>query len=378
MNAISSIAGLLSLCGISSMRMFAPTFLFGLTCRFVPAYDWCPREIVDVASSCPSFLTSDFGLCVFGVLGVIEVFANWSDTIKELISESNIETYAKPVFATLMTYSILTPEQAKVVSAVVGETANAVPTSVELLTNVVASATSAVMASPDAVAVSNAVAGAVGTVGQGVSDAVRSDTGSSFSAIVASLFSCGGTFGLCKIRAWIVTTVRELDPDNALQLNTLLTLFEEGSWLVLLPILLVFPLLALLLMLVFAGFGWLLSRPLKKIAEKRRAYWDAEGREGMLKKVRVRAIVIFGLGVLLSVIPVLGYLVTIIALNLFVFGVIALYENKTQRIVFRLVMRFLKFTIFLVSVVFSGVPFMGVVLLLPYAISYLIRTRKIS
>lgn len=360
------------------MRMFAPIFLFGAICRFLPAYNWCPQGIVELAAKCPSFLTGDFGLCVFGVLGVIEVFANWSDTIKELISESNIETYAKPVFATLMTYSILTPEQAKVVSAVVGETANAVPTSVELLTNVVASATSAVMASPDAVAVSNAVAGAVGTVGQGVSDAVRSDTGSSFSAIVASLFSCGGTFGLCKIRAWIVTTVRELDPDNALHLNTLLTLFEEGSWLVLLPILLVFPLLALLLMLVFAGFGWLLSRPLKKIAEKRRAYWDAEGREGMLKKVRVRAIVIFGLGVLLSVIPVLGYLVTIIALNLFVFGVIALYENKTQRIVFRLVMRFLKFTIFLVSVVFSGVPLAGIALLLPYVVSFLIRIRKIS
>lgn len=377
MDAISSIASLLALCGISSMRMFAPTFLFGAICRFMPGCSWCPEGIVKLAESCPSFLASDFGLFVFGVLGGLEVLANWDDAVKELISESNIDTYVKPVYATLMTYLILTPEQAMVIETVIGEAAHDVSNSVELLTNVVASTASAVAASPDSVAASNVVADAVGVVGQGVSEAVRSDTSSSFTAFIALLFSCGGTFGLCKVRARVVDAVRELDPANALHLNTLLTLFEEGSWLVVLPTLLVFPLLALLLMVLFAGFGWLLSRPLKKIAEKRRAYWDAVGKEGMLKKVRVRAIVIFGLGVLLSGIPVFGYLVTVIALNLHVFSVIALYEGRSKRIVFRLLMRFMKLTLFLVSILVSGIPFVGIVLLLPYAISFLIRTNKI-
>ena len=375
---ISSIAALMSLCGISSMRMFAPTFLFGVICRFLPEYSWCPEGIARIAESCPSFLTSDFGLCVFGVLGALEVVANWDDSVRELISESNIDTYVKPVFATLMACSILTPEQTKVVAAVVGEATNAVPTSVGLLTNAVVSAASAVVASSDAMAVSNAVAGAIGGVAQGASEVTRLDPGSSFSAIIASLFCCGGTLGLCKVRAAVVTAVREIDPDNALHLNTLLTLFEEGSWLAILPILLVFPLLALVLMAIFAGFGWLLFRPLKGIAEKRRAHWDAMGKMRMLKTVRMRAVVIFGLGVLLSAVPVLGYLATVIALNLFVFSVLALYESRSRRIFCRMVTRFFKLTLFLVSVLFSGIPFMGIVLLLPYVASYLIRARKVG
>ena len=342
----------MSLCGISSMRMFAPTFLFGAICRFLPEYSWCPEGVVRIAQSCPSFLTSDFGLCMFGVLGALEVIANWDDSVRELISESNIDTYVKPVFAMLMTYSILTPEQAKVIAAVAAD--------------------------PDAMAVTDAVAGIVGGVAQGVSEAARSDSGSSFSAIVASLFCCGGTFGLCKLRAAVVAMVRELDPDNALHLNALLAMFEEGSWLVILPVLLAFPLLALLLMVVFAGFGWLLSCPLKKIAEKRRAHWESVGKVRMLRAVRVRAVVIFGLGALLSAVPVLGYLATVVALNLFVFGVIAMYESRSRRILLRLVMRFARLTAFLVAILFSSIPFVGIVLLLPYVISFLVRTRKLE
>ena len=179
-------------------------------------------------------------------------------------------------------------------------------------------------------------------------------------------------------RAAVVAAIRELDPDNALHLNTLLTLFEEGSWLAILPIVLVFPLLALLLMAVFAVFGWMLSTPLKKLAEKRRAYWNALGMVGMLKTVRVRAIVIFGIGVLISGIPVLGYIATVVALNLFVFGVLSLYEKKSRRILMRFIMRFMKLTIFLISLLFSGIPFMGIILLVPYVFSYFIRVQKIK
>lgn len=72
MDAISSIAELLSLCGIASVRMFAPTFLFGAICRFMPGCSWCPDGVIELAKSCPSFLTSNFGLFVFGVLAQYE------------------------------------------------------------------------------------------------------------------------------------------------------------------------------------------------------------------------------------------------------------------------------------------------------------------
>ena len=375
MDAITSIAGLLTLCGISSVRMFAPTFLFGAMCRFLPGCSWCPSGIVDLAASCPSFLTGNFGLFVFGVLGTLEVIANWDDSIRELISETNIEKYAKPVFATLISYSICTPEQAQALSAVVNGVPDAMavagdPAAVGVAAEAVTSTVSAVVSGLDACSVTNAVAAATQEVAE--------TSGSSWSAIVSSLFCGGGTFCLCKVRSAVVASVRELDPDNSLHLNTLLTLFEEGSWLAILPVVMVFPLLALFLMVVFAFFGWLLSRPLKMIAEKRKAHWDSVGKEGALRAVRIRAAVIFTLGVFLSAVPVIGYLVTVIALNLFVFSVIALYEKPAFRILAKLIMRFIKLTIFLVSILFSGIPFFGIVLLLPYLVSFLLRTRRMK
>lgn len=382
MDPVASIAGLLSLCGISSMRMFAPTFLFGVICRFLPEYSWCPEGVLRLAECCPSFLTSDFGLVVFGVLGVLELAANWDDTVRELISESNIDTYVKPVFATLMAYSILTPEQVQVVTAAVGDVTNAVPvtgvaTATDLVTNVAASAASAVAAAAtDVATVSNAVAEAACVAAQGATDASASDSGSWISAIVSALFCGGVTFTLASLRSRFVAAVREMDPDNALHLNSLLAAFEEGSWLAALPLLLVFPVVALVLLVLFALFGWMLSRPMKKLAAKRRAHWDAVGREGMLREVRVRAIVIFIAGVLVSAIPVIGYLATVIALNLFVFSVLSLYEKRSTRILVRIVLRFIKLTLLLVAVVFSGVPFLGIVFLVPYWVVYQMRMRR--
>ena len=375
MDAISSIAGLLSLCGIASVRMFAPTFLFGLICRVLPTYSWCPEGVSELAASCPPFLTGNFGLCVFGVLGVLEVVANWDDSIKELISETNIEKYAKPVFAILVSYAICSPEQAQVLSAVVNGVPDVVPMAYDPATaNAITSAVSSVVARVDANTVSNVVVAAA----QGASGAEPSSAGLSFKAILLALFCGGATFGLCKVRSYVVSAVHELDPDNSLHLNTMLTLFEEGSWLAILPILLVFPVMALLLMVLFAIIGWLLSRPLKTIAEKRRAHWDAVGKDGMLKAVRIRAAAIFALGVFLSAIPVIGYLVTVIALNLFVFSVISLYEKSVCRVLVKIIIRFIKLTIFLVSIVFSGIPFAGIVLLLPYLVSFVLRTRRMS
>ena len=375
MEAISLIAALLSFCGISSMRMFAPAFLFGAICRFLPAYSWCPSEIVALAESCPPFLTGDFGLCVFGVLGVLEVVANWEDSIRELLSETNIETYVKPLFALLASYAICSPEQMQVLSAVVDGVPGVMPVACDpATTNVVTSAVASVAAGVDANTVSNVVAVAA----QGASGTEPSSTGLSFRAILAALFCGGGTFGLCKVRAYIVAAVRELDPDNTLRLNTLLTLFEEGSWLAILPVLLVFPVIALLLMVLFAVFGWLFSIPLKKIAEKRRAHWAAVGKDGMLKAVRTRAVAIFALGIFLSAIPVFGYLATVVALNLLVFGVIVMYEKPAYRIFAKIVMRFIKLTLFLVAVVFSSIPFLGILLLSPYLVSFVMRTRKIA
>ena len=268
------------------------------------------------------------------------------------------------MFATLTAYSILTAEQIQVVSAVVGETACAASATMASATNGL-----------DAAVAAQAT---VGVVTQGVAETQPVSAGSSFWMVIGSLLCCGGTFGLCKVRAGIVAAVRELDPDNALHLNTLLTLFEEGSWLSILSVLLVFPLLALLLMVVLAVFGWVLSRPLKKLAVKRRAHWDAMGKEGMLRAVRTRAIVIFLLGILLSAVPVFGYVATVLALNLFVFGVFSLYEKRSTRIFAKIAMRFIKLTIFLIAVVFSSIPFVGVVLLVPYMVSYVMRANGIK
>ena len=77
---------MLSLCGITSVRMFAPTFLFRLICQVLPAHSWCPEGISELAVNCPPFLTGNFELFVFGVLGAIEIVSKWDDTVRELIS----------------------------------------------------------------------------------------------------------------------------------------------------------------------------------------------------------------------------------------------------------------------------------------------------
>ena len=306
---------------------------------------------------------------------MLEVAANWEDSIKEWISETNIETYVKPVFAAVTSCALCSPEQAQVLSAVVGGVPDAMTMACDpVATNVVTSAVSTVTSGLDV----NVVTNVVEVAAQGATETAPSETGSWFSAIAATLFCGGGTFSLCKVRASVVAAVRELDPDDTLHLNTLLTLFEEGSWLAILPILMVFPIVAFLLMVVFAFFGWILSVPLKTIAEKRRVHWNSIGKAGMLKAVRSRAIVIFILGVFLSPIPVFGYLVAVIALNLFVFGVIALYEKPAYRILVKIVMRFIKLTLLLVAIVFSSIPFMGVLLLLPYMVSYVMRVNKLK
>ena len=364
------------------MRMFAPTFLFGLACRLLPRYSWCPDEIAQLAANCPSFLTGDFGLCVLGLFGALEIAANWDDTARDLISESNVETYLKPLFVALVSYSICTPEQVQVLSAVVDGPTVVVPAAcdsaaVGLMTNAVASVASAVTAAIAGMDV-GVVTNAVGTAAQESVETVPAASDSSFWSVLSSLFCCGVTFCLCKIRAGIVAGVRELDPDNSLRLGSLLTLFEEGSWLAILSVLLVFPLVALLLMVTLAVLGFLLSRPLRALARKRRTYWESKGREDMLKEIRLRAIAIFGAGVFLSVVPFFGYLVTVIALNIFVFSVLSLYERSSSRLFVKLAMRFLKLTIALLALVFSGIPFLGIVFLVPYAISYVMRVNRIK
>ena len=389
MDAISSIAGLLSLCGISSVRMFAPAFIFGLICRVMPGYDWCPQGIIDLAAGCPSFLTGDFGLCVFGVLGILEVVANWDDTVREIISEANFEKYVKPVFATIVTYSLCTPEQLEVLSAAVNglpdvaatagdpvTTTPAATATVAAAANTVTTAVHAVVQAIDPQVVTNAVETAAAQAAA-PAPAVHG-TGSTFMALVSSIFCGGGTYWLCKIRSGVIASVRELDPENSLHLNGLLTLAEEGSWLAILPIAVLFPILALFLMVVFAALGYLLSRPLKALAQKRKAHWDSLGRERTVKALNIRATVIFVLGALLSFFPVFGYLAAVIALNLFVFGVIALYEKSSTRIIAKILLRFMKLTLFLIALLFSSIPFLGIVLLLPYLASYLIRIAKLK
>ena len=76
-------------------------------------------------------------------------------------------------------------------------------------------------------------------------------------------------------------------------------------------------------------------------------------------------------GVVLSAVPVLGFLVSVAVMNLMAIQVLRSYESRLGRIVGRMLFRVVKWTLIILAIVVSAVPFAGIVFLVPYLLYYL-------
>ncbi|MBQ6136691.1 MAG: hypothetical protein IJI73_04915 [Kiritimatiellae bacterium] len=331
MDPVSAIASVLALCGIASLRNFAPLFLFGLAARTLPGFAWCPDATRRVLESAPGWLVGDVGLCVFGVLAAIEVAANWNDTAREMLEESGWDRWVKPVLAFCAAFALLSPEHREVAEHVVG-----------------------------------------GALPQGGApsflDYVRPAVAAASGSVV--------TWALCRIRLGIAEGLRSADPENDFGLHWIAAGVEETLWTLALVALVLVPLLAALLVAAAGIAGWLLRGVLVRMAERRRRRWDSLSPAQAVRVLDVRVAAIFALGAVLTAIPFVGFAAVVVALKVSVFAVFRLYESGGRRLVFGIVLRALRLSALLVAFVFSGVPFLGLLLLSPYIAVYIARRRR--
>ena len=119
LEAVGYIGEFFALCGISSVRNFLPTFVFLLIVAIFSGGANCPQIINQLGQSVPPALLSAWSLALFGFMAMAELYANWNDTVREMLNETNWEKYFKPAFAFLFALAVGSPETAAAVSSAV-------------------------------------------------------------------------------------------------------------------------------------------------------------------------------------------------------------------------------------------------------------------
>lgn len=417
---ITEIGGLLALCGIASFRSFLPTFLLLVLARLAPSLEGCPQTLLDVAACVPEVMLSDGVLVLFGVLAVTELVANWNDTVRQILEDSDFDLYFKPFYAFVF-------------AIVAGVSADAA-------------------AVPSQAAVSSAVSSAA------VPPAP--EEGLPWLAWVWSVVASGaagfGTWALCAFRSKVASSLRSIDPDNTLHLHTLAKFAEEMTWVSVLLVALLVPMLAAVLVVVLMVAGVVyrmifaalergcshrcgscgspvhnsavvcpdcrMAQPLPyrrvgPFALASSASVDPENvsdvvrhhrrlllahrcpicalplrdgfvcdrcgsrvweqgvtRHDLVGRLDGRVIAATLAGVLLSAVPVLGFLIMAVTMNIMAIGVLRSYESCLGRIAGKMFFKVVKWTLVICAVVLSSVPFVGIVLVAPY-LAYYLRLR---
>ena len=110
--AIGVISQVLALCGLVSIRMFLPVFLYFLTMRLTLIWpDYMPELVRQMAEHTPAWQVSPVFLTVLGVLAAVELAAVRNPDIKTFLVE-DFDRYAKPVISILLTCGVVTTAQA--------------------------------------------------------------------------------------------------------------------------------------------------------------------------------------------------------------------------------------------------------------------------
>ena len=108
---IGVISQILALCGIVSIRMFLPIFLYFLTMRLALVWpDYAPELIRQMAAHTPAWQVSYAFLTVFGLLAAAELAAVRNPDVKAFLDE-DFDRYAKPIISILMACGVATTAQ---------------------------------------------------------------------------------------------------------------------------------------------------------------------------------------------------------------------------------------------------------------------------
>ena len=454
---VANISGVLALCGIVSFRSFLPTFLLLAIVRFTRDLEGCPQAILDAAAHVPEPMLSNGIITLFFLLAVAELVANWSETMRQLLEDSDFDRYFKPFYAFVFAIVAGTPLAEAIP---VQEAASAAASAASAVTSAVSVASAAVTD-----VVSAAATDAVSAAANAVSAPPAPEEGLPWLAWIWDFIMAGaasfGTAMLCKFRAQVSSAIRSIDPDNSFHLHTLAKFAEETTWVSVLFVALLLPMLAavIVVFIMLAGAGF---RSLLKVVEKQNSHKCADCGEMVHNSAVVcpscrkeqplpyRRVGLFALaasssvnsadaadvlrhhrrllsahrcplcasplkdgfvcdrcgakvweqgltrrdligrldtlvigatlaGVFLSAVPIVGFVVAVFMLNLMAIGVIQLYEDRFGRIVSRFIFKVVKWTLLLLAIVLSFLPFMGIMLLVPYVVRYMwLRKRFLA
>ena len=403
MNYITSLSSLLALCGIMSVRNFIPAFVFALAKRLSEGWSNCPESLRTLFARTPEWLSNDIVLVVLGILAVWELVANWNDTARQLLDETKFDKYWKPIFAFLVTYTLVTPGQASALEMIadprlIDTTLSPPPNSWDILGRAVPA-----MPSIPMLAAIPVVSGL-----------------SFFPAVAISSLSAVITYVLASIRCELASFLRSIDADNTFRLHTLAALLEESSWIALALVAIFLPLLSLLLLgviillerlfrhLATRIINWFLreppdlSKPEVALAYRKRLVyfhrcpecrmplgndhlcpdchkepWSADyPRKSFIRALDIRCGVILLISAVLSSMPFVGYIFGSIGLSFAVLRPMRRYSGLGGRILSSFVMQFFRILLVLVFLCLSSQPFLGILLLVPKVVSYVMMRQK--
>ena len=415
------------------------------------------QAILDAAAHVPEPMLSNGIITLFFLLAVAELVANWSETMRQLLEDSDFDRYFKPFYAFVFAIVAGTPLAEAIP---VQEAASAAASAASAVTSAVSVASAAVTD-----VVSAAATDAVSAAANAVSAPPAPEEGLPWLAWIWDFIMAGaasfGTAMLCKFRAQVSSAIRSIDPDNSFHLHTLAKFAEETTWVSVLFVALLLPMLAavIVVFIMLAGAGF---RSLLKVVEKQNSHKCADCGEMVHNSAVVcpscrkeqplpyRRVGLFALaasssvnsadaadvlrhhrrllsahrcplcasplkdgfvcdrcgakvweqgltrrdligrldtlvigatlaGVFLSAVPIVGFVVAVFMLNLMAIGVIQLYEDRFGRIVSRFIFKVVKWTLLLLAIVLSFLPFVGILLLVPYVVRYMwLRKRFLA
>lgn len=209
MVAIGVISQVLTLCGLVSIRMFLPGFLYFLALRLAVEYPrFAPELVAKLASQTPAWQISWPFLAVLCLLACAELAAVRNPDVKQFLVE-DLDRYVKPVMAILLALGVINAAQSQEVHHMMGSAA---------------------------VPVQTAAFGGIW--------------------LVLALAAGGMTGFCCQIRAMVLEKLQMIDPDDSLHLQSISNCMGEAVLIGGVLLVLFAPLIALVLTVcsMLAGF----------------------------------------------------------------------------------------------------------------------------
>ena len=210
--AIQSISQLFALCGLVSIRMFLPAFVYFFIMRLSLEGYSCLSKFSEMAHKIPEWQISTPFLTILGGLAILEIIALRVPEIKEFLVE-DFDKYAKPIMTLLISVSIISSKQANELQEIIQ---------------------------------------------------VQQASFGDFFYYILAVIGSGITYAVCCLRKTILSFVNMIDPDNSLKIQTVFNWLGE-MWVVLTLIVIIFlPTAVIILIAIQAVISWYFSKKLQR------------------------------------------------------------------------------------------------------------------